>query len=598
MAQDRRLRSDEKPNRAIFLAWLAVSTLVSLVAWPKIAEGRMPDPDDLLRLVQVRDLIAGQGWYDLHQYRITPPDGILMHWSRLVDAPLFLSIKALTPLLGQGAAEQVAAFAIPLLVFGMVCLAVGRLAWRLFDAETAAFACLALGIWPLVVMQIQPMRIDHHAYQILAVATALWALAGRSALRSGGAAGVAMGVGAMISLEILPLAAGFGLILLLRWLRDHQQRWWLVCYLKGFALALVLVFAATRGIADLAQHCDAISPAHIGFFVILALGSAAIAAMPRLPNIATLVMLAITGAAGLGFLGMSAPQCLGSPFGEMDPLLREQWYMNVREGLPIWHQAMESAVPAMIQALLAIGAAIAIFTRQRDWQRQWWLEAVLLLVIAVLGGVLTYRSFAFVGVLGAIPIGWLAKQLLARFRSSETIAKKFLSVVLIYLLLVPGAPFAMIKSVQESEAEQARPVGTRESSCDPVNGIPQLNRLPPSVLFAPFDIGPSVLYATPHSVVATGHHRGQKAMRDVIDGFTLPPEKSRAIINRYQADYVVVCTDIFETDNYARMGGAKGLMARLRADDPPTWLQPVEIGGTSALRVWKVRRAETPSPAR
>ena len=28
------------------------------------------DNDSLLRLVEVRDLIAGQGWFDLHQYRI------------------------------------------------------------------------------------------------------------------------------------------------------------------------------------------------------------------------------------------------------------------------------------------------------------------------------------------------------------------------------------------------------------------------------------------------------------------------------------------------------------------------------------------------
>ena len=30
------------------------------------------DNDSLLRLVEIRDLIAGQGWFDLHQYRMGP----------------------------------------------------------------------------------------------------------------------------------------------------------------------------------------------------------------------------------------------------------------------------------------------------------------------------------------------------------------------------------------------------------------------------------------------------------------------------------------------------------------------------------------------
>ena len=43
-----------------------------------------------MRLVEVRDLIAGQGWFDLTQHRLDPP-GVSMHWSRVIDAPLAAS---------------------------------------------------------------------------------------------------------------------------------------------------------------------------------------------------------------------------------------------------------------------------------------------------------------------------------------------------------------------------------------------------------------------------------------------------------------------------------------------------------------------------
>src|SRR5690606_28265498 len=51
------------------------------------------DNDDIMRLVQVRDLLAGQGWFDLMQYRLGLEGGILMHWSRLVDLPIAALIR-------------------------------------------------------------------------------------------------------------------------------------------------------------------------------------------------------------------------------------------------------------------------------------------------------------------------------------------------------------------------------------------------------------------------------------------------------------------------------------------------------------------------
>ena len=70
--------------------------------------------DDAMRLVGVRDLLAGQPWGDLVQHRLSPPDGVAMHWSRLVDAPLALLVAGFRPLLGQAAAESVAVTIWPL----------------------------------------------------------------------------------------------------------------------------------------------------------------------------------------------------------------------------------------------------------------------------------------------------------------------------------------------------------------------------------------------------------------------------------------------------------------------------------------------------
>src|SRR5215468_861427 len=72
--------------------------------------------DDAMRLVEVRDLLAGQSWFDLTQHRLDPPQGSLMHWSRLIDAPIAALILMLRPLLGAAAAEQAALMLWPTLL--------------------------------------------------------------------------------------------------------------------------------------------------------------------------------------------------------------------------------------------------------------------------------------------------------------------------------------------------------------------------------------------------------------------------------------------------------------------------------------------------
>ena len=74
--------------------------LQALAGFPTLAAAN-GDNDSLLRLVEIRDLIGGQGWFDLHQYRMGPAGGFVMHWSRLVDAPIAAIIFAVTALTGK-----------------------------------------------------------------------------------------------------------------------------------------------------------------------------------------------------------------------------------------------------------------------------------------------------------------------------------------------------------------------------------------------------------------------------------------------------------------------------------------------------------------
>jgi len=69
------------------LAWLVVVAQLLADHWAETAQ-TLSDMDDAMRLVQVREFLAGASWFDLHEVRLGPPDGYDTHWSRLIDAGL------------------------------------------------------------------------------------------------------------------------------------------------------------------------------------------------------------------------------------------------------------------------------------------------------------------------------------------------------------------------------------------------------------------------------------------------------------------------------------------------------------------------------
>ena len=63
---------------------LVVIALLLAVSLPFATDYVGGDNDDTMRLVMVRDLLSGQGWFDTVQYRLGLAGGTPMHWSRPV----------------------------------------------------------------------------------------------------------------------------------------------------------------------------------------------------------------------------------------------------------------------------------------------------------------------------------------------------------------------------------------------------------------------------------------------------------------------------------------------------------------------------------
>ena len=53
----------------LLAAWLLLSAQLLFEYWPAISV-TLPDADDAMRLVEVREFLAGRGWFDLHEPRL------------------------------------------------------------------------------------------------------------------------------------------------------------------------------------------------------------------------------------------------------------------------------------------------------------------------------------------------------------------------------------------------------------------------------------------------------------------------------------------------------------------------------------------------
>ncbi len=156
------------------LLWVLVALCLATMnaphdVWDTVRHLRVPDTDDAMRLVEVRDLLSGQGWYDNVQYRFLAPAGVPSHWSRLVDAPIAGLIARVDACSWARPSPGGTAALWPVLLFGLYGAVLYRGVRASFGSRAALLALLAATQTFGVTIQFQPGRVDHHNVQILAM---------------------------------------------------------------------------------------------------------------------------------------------------------------------------------------------------------------------------------------------------------------------------------------------------------------------------------------------------------------------------------------------------------------------------------------------
>lgn len=572
----------------LLLLWLCVAAFLTYASWDRVLTRGGWDPDDQLRLVQLRDFLGGQSWFDNTQYRMNMPDGAPMHWSRLIELPLAFFVVLLTPLLGAARAEMVAGVAVPMLCLGGIAFLLAQIAERIGGRAAGVAAFLLTLISPALLIQLRPMRIDHHGWQIfcavLALATLFWA----DRRKGGVVMGAALATWMHISLEGAPMTAAFFLILGWRWVVERGEGvrlFWTLCSFAGLSLALFFGTQA-NGFAA-AQYCDTVSPAHI--WAILAAVAVLLPAIKLKPeqNWLRLAAAAIAGGTALAVLLWLAPQCAQGAFGDLDPVVRDYWYAKINEGLPVWHQDVPTAITLLTPLAVALVALSAAWRFIAAEHRPALGQLGFFLIYASILSLLVFRTVSVATAFTIVPIALCLAAAFNRYRLEPVLARRLLLVGAALILPTSGMVAGAIAGSFGPKVDKAEAKAMANTdACESLESVHALATLPRGNIIAPFDIGPAILLTTQHKVLASSHHRNAKGMRDHIDIFRLPPDQARAIIQRRQINYIVACSGEGELENYADKN-PDGLWPQMSKGRKPDWLEDRGKFG-KGLRVWAV----------
>lgn len=577
-----------RPNGALgdgkWILWSFAIVPIVILSFriPELMTGVLAGLDDMMRLQQVRDLLAGQAWFDVDQARLLTPEGGNMHWSRLPDLFLAGFIFVMKPLIGQAAAEALAITIWPLMllaaVIALLCSVMQRLGIRLAGQVCALFfffgAASFFNFWP--------GRIDHHGLVAVLILAGLAALVSKQySARSGIILAVCIAAALSIAIEALPYVVGLIAILGLFWIvRGHKEG----VRLASFGLALMVsatlfLILDAPGLGDRRMVCDAYGTSHwaalaSGGMLLTLLGvfGGWLDSWPK-----RLVAGALAAGLTLAVFIAVNPACFGDPYAAVPESVRASWLSAVAEAQTL-PQMLEDDLPRVlwVYGFLATAslATVWMIVRAEPQQRLARIGVGLLLALACAATIWQLRGQSFSHLFALIGAGWFAGERFNDWQSKRGVGP--LLVFAVSAVFLAPAAWRYIGNATEQPVTQAS--AERESlssECIVPENYVAIAEMPKMRIHTPIDLGIPVLLRTPHDVFVGPYHRNVKGIERANLVLIGPPELAQGRLLDMGATHLAYCYRLGETNRYGNLW-PDSFAAQLNRGDIPDWLEPAD----------------------
>jgi hypothetical protein len=574
----------------VVLAWLLICGWFIFQKWNEIRFFGLPDTDDNMRIMQVRGLLHGQGWYDLRDYRMNPPFGANIHWSRLVDLPIAGLILALRPFLGGAGAERWAVAIAPLIPYLLLLYSLALTARRLIHPLAYPLALLAILFAGSTNGMFMPERIDHHNWQLALLAFSMAGIADPKRVRGGLVLGITSALSLAIGLEMIIYLALAGAAMVLFWVHEAEEAERLRAYSLSLVGGIALSFVLFASYDNSGPVCDALSPVYVSDAL---LGGALMYALAWLSPGDWKLRLALALAAGIviaGFHALTWPQCLQKPE-HISSEAQQLWMSYVKEARPVYRHGWRIATLIVTLPITGgIGWLVLAWVRRRDRDV---LKRILGVAVPGLAASLlllwqtrTGPAAQLMASVGAAALVWILWPL---FWRAKYPAVRAAGASVALLVGIGAAVPAVVDLIPEGKATPYEAsIGQANSLCASLWGLHPVAIQPKGLVFTFVDLGPRLIALTHHDTITGPYHRNWRQIVDVMHAWRGSAQQAHQIIvDKYHSNYVLSCphsstTTIFMSEV------PKGFYGQLEHGDVPKWLQPVQLPKDSPYKMWRV----------
>ena len=575
----------------VIAAWLTFCAWFIYTGWWNINAFNLGDTDDNMRMMQVRALLHGQDWFDLRQYRLNPPFGANIHWSRLVDLPIAGLILLLQPFVGGPKAQLIAAGIAPLLPYVILLFGVALTARRLIDNRAFLFPILAMTVAGLTNAMFLPERIDHHGWQLALLAVSIAGLADPKRIRGGLTLGISTALSLAIGLEMIIYLAVAGAAVTLYWVCDAREKSRAIAYSVSLGGGIAFSFLVFASYANRLPVCDALSPVWLSSLLV---ASALLLALAWRTPADWKVRLALAVGAGIvlaAFHSLMWPQCLGR-LENVSPEVRYLWLSHVREARPVYKHGWQVATLVLALPVTGtIGWALLAWRNRLDadlFRRT--LASAMSGVIAMLllfWQTRTGPAAQLMAVVGAVSIIWI---LVPVFDRARNVLVRTLGIVAVAIIGL-GALVPMTMNFAPGRKLSPRDVQIERANrmCNFIGSYRPIALQPKGVVFTWVDLAPRLITLTHHDSIMGPYHRNGEQIADAMKAFRVSADQARQIFAKYHSDYLLTCPDSSTTTIFMSEA-PKGFYGQLERGQVPAWLTPVKLPGNSPFKLWKISR--------
>ncbi len=547
--------------------------------------------DDLVRMVTVRDWMAGQGWFDPYLHRLGYEPGTLMHWSRLVDTPIAFLIWV-GNFFGNG--ERFAAIAWPFITFIIAFAAVLTAVRRATGSDNLIPSFIVAGFALWSAHPFDPGVIDHHNVQ---AALALWLVASvlpsRNDVFNLTLAAIVTALSLAVGMEALPVAVAGALAVCLRLLIERDA-FYEAAARYGISLAIsmaVLFFCLIGPQAYSKTYCDSLSlfqfsSAIIGG-VLLYVGL-----LPRVRRFFPapyIIVPAIAGAVVVVVIYLAFPACLSDPIA-IDPLLKHFWLDSITEAQNVFQIAKSDQFYDLVfiypLLLIAVGALVWKLIKKDQPLLAGILLVFLLVAIPVV-------MFQVRGIKQALPIAGLALSIvMTRFMDNGGKQRPLtgLAALLVccnfFWLLVAVGVMELANNKAATTANVADDAGI--NLCRTQSDLDVLLSEKPGFIAAANGLGPWILFNTNHRVLAGPYHRNTEGNLDALKIMIGPEQEAQAVMKKGGVTLFMACPKFADEAQILREV-PNGFLGQLLGGKTPDWLEPIASTMDKDLKIWRVR---------